>query len=117
LGRESNCLLEDWVPMARAQRHFLPGYAWHITHRCHKKEYLLKFAKDRRRWFYWLFETKKRYGLRVLNYKVTSNHFPLLVLDNKEQMAASKCPRIVEIIDEIPKTATGKVLRRNLRQT
>ncbi len=34
----------------------------------------------------------------------------------REQMAAYKCPRIVEIIDEIPKTATGKVLRRNLRQ-
>ena len=26
-------------------------------------------------------------------------------------------PRILEIIDEIPKTAKGKVLRRNLRQT
>ncbi|MGA2403881.1 MAG: transposase, partial [Syntrophobacteraceae bacterium] len=27
--------------MPRAKRHFLPGYAWHITHRCHKKEFLL----------------------------------------------------------------------------
>ena len=35
----------------------------------------------------------------------------------KEQMAASKCLRIVEVIDEIPKTATGKALRGNLRQT
>jgi len=26
-------------------------------------------------------------------------------------------PRILEIVDEIPKTAAGKVLRRNLRQT
>jgi len=23
---------------------------WHITHRCHKKEFLLKFAIDRERW-------------------------------------------------------------------
>ncbi len=26
--------------MPRAQRHYLPGYIWHITHRCHKKEFL-----------------------------------------------------------------------------
>lgn len=29
--------------MARAKRHYIPGYVWHITHRCHKKEFLLKF--------------------------------------------------------------------------
>ncbi|MCP4023421.1 MAG: transposase, partial [Desulfobacteraceae bacterium] len=28
--------------MARANRHFIPGYIWHITHRRHKKEFLLK---------------------------------------------------------------------------
>ena len=36
--------------MPRARRHFIPGYIWHITHRCHKKEFLLRFAKDRQRW-------------------------------------------------------------------
>ena len=30
--------------MARAKRHFIPGQIWHITHRCHKREFLLKFA-------------------------------------------------------------------------
>jgi long-chain acyl-CoA synthetase len=34
----------------------------------------------------------------------------------KERMAAYKYPRMVEIIDEVPKTATGKILRRELRQ-
>jgi hypothetical protein len=29
--------------MPRANRHFLPGYVWHITHRCHRKNFLLKF--------------------------------------------------------------------------
>ena len=24
--------------MLRAHRHFLPGYVWHITHRCHKNK-------------------------------------------------------------------------------
>jgi len=33
----------------------------------------------------------------------------------KERMAAYKYPRLVEIIDEVPKTVTGKVLRRELR--
>jgi len=67
--------------MARAKRHYLPGHVWHITHRCHKKEFLLKFARDRRRWLQWLFEAKKRYGLCILNYTVTSNHIHLLVVD------------------------------------
>jgi REP-associated tyrosine transposase len=68
--------------MPRANRHYLPGYVWHITHRCHKKEFLLKFARDRRLWLQWLFEARKRYGLSVLNYAVTSNHVHLLVRDN-----------------------------------
>ena len=33
----------------------------------------------------WLFEAKKRYGLSVLNYTVTSNHIHLLVRDNGER--------------------------------
>jgi long-chain acyl-CoA synthetase len=33
----------------------------------------------------------------------------------KDRMAAYKYPRQVEVIDEIPKTATGKILRRELR--
>ncbi len=68
--------------MARANRHHIPGQVWHITHRCHKKEFLLKFARDRRRSLSWLFEAKKRFGLKILNYVVTSNHIHLLVVDN-----------------------------------
>jgi len=69
--------------MARAKRHYIPGYVWHITHRCHKREFLLKFSRDRRRWIEWLYQAKKRYnGLSVLNYMVTSNHIHLLAFDN-----------------------------------
>jgi len=67
--------------MPRANRHFQPGHVWHVTHRCHKKEFLLKFARDRDCWRHWLFEAKKRYGLCVLNYIITSNHIHLLVRD------------------------------------
>jgi len=71
--------------MPRAHRHYIPGCVWHITHRCHKQEFLLKFEKDRKRWRHWLFEAKKRYGLCVLNYIVTSNHTHLLVVDTGEE--------------------------------
>ena len=33
----------------------------------------------------------------------------------KERMAAYKYPREIEFIDELPKTVTGKILRRELR--
>ena len=77
--------------MARAKRHFLPGHVWHLTHRCHKKEFLLKLVKDRQRWLYWLFQAKKRYGLRILDYIVTSNHIHLVVVDggHRETIARS----------------------------
>jgi len=38
-----------------------------------------------------------------------------LIRYGKENMAAYKYPRLVEIVDELPKTATGKILRRHLR--
>ena len=34
----------------------------------------------------------------------------------KERLAAYKCPRIVEVMDDLPKTVTGKILRRELRK-
>ena len=33
----------------------------------------------------------------------------------KERMAAYKYPRSVEIVDQIPKTVTGKILRKDSR--
>lgn len=38
-----------------------------------------------------------------------------LIAYAKENMAAYKYPRTVELIDELPKTTTGKILRRELR--
>ena len=71
--------------MARAKRHYIPGYIWHITHRCHKREFLLKFSKDRHRYLQWLYQARKRYGLTLLDYMVTSNHVHLLVLDDGDR--------------------------------
>jgi putative transposase len=80
--------------MARANRHYIPGCVWHITHRCHKQEFLLRFAKDRSRYRYWLFEAKKRYGLKILDYIVTSNHVHLLVFDSAQDVI----PKSIQLI-------------------
>ena len=49
--------------MPRANRYSLPGYVWHLTQRCHRKQFLLKFARDRRAWMGWLYAARRRYGL------------------------------------------------------
>ncbi len=71
--------------MPRANRYFIPGYVWHITHRCHKKKFLLGFGRDRQVWIKWLFEARKRYDLEILNYTVTSNHVHLLVYNGPDR--------------------------------
>jgi putative transposase len=68
--------------MPGANRNYVPGYVWHITYRSHNKEFLLKFNRDKDNWIKWLFEAKKRYGLCILNFMVTSNHIHLMVFDN-----------------------------------
>jgi len=86
--------------MPRANRHFLPGYVWHIAQplrevhlfKLFKPKASIKdfpFARDRRRYLHRLFEAKKRFGLCVLDYIVTSNHVHLVVTDtgsNAESM-------------------------------
>jgi len=49
------------------------------------REFLLKFSKDRHRYLQWLYQAKKRYGLTILNYMITSNHVHLLVVDDGER--------------------------------
>ena len=69
--------------MPRANRYYAPGYVWHITHRCHNRDFLLQFSCDRDNYRRWLFEARKRFGLCLLNYMITSNHVHLLVVDNE----------------------------------
>ncbi len=69
--------------MPRAYRNYIPGQIWHITHRCHDKEPLLGFERDRQNWINWLSLARERFSLQVLNYIVTSNHIHLLVMDEE----------------------------------
>ncbi|MBD3418498.1 MAG: transposase [Chitinivibrionales bacterium] len=64
--------------MPRAKRFFLPGFIYHITHRCHNRQYLLKYAYEKRRWMTWLSASIEKYDLSVLGYCVTDNHIHLL---------------------------------------
>lgn len=82
------------IPMPRANRISCAGYVWHITHRCHQKEFLLGHIRDRQRWRDWLLEAKRRYGLSALNYIATSNHIHLLCLDQGH----SEIPRSMQLV-------------------
>jgi len=77
-----NRLLIKRHKMARAHRHYLPGYIWHITQRCHKKEFLLRFKCYKKRWMYWLYIAKQKFHISIFNYMVTSNHIHLLALSD-----------------------------------
>ena len=83
--------------MARAKRHYISGYLWHITHRCHKRKFLLKFSKDRHRYLQWLYQARKRYGLCILNYMVNSNHIHLLVADAADRGTVARRASAEEI--------------------
>jgi putative transposase len=78
--------------MPRGNRYRLAGHVWHLTQRCHRKQFLLQFARDRRAWMKWLYESRRRFGLSVLNYQVTSNHVHLLVLDRGGDEIARSMP-------------------------
>jgi putative transposase len=94
--------------MPRANRYFMPGFVWHhqigMRHEARGNSserelrsvsqsleggILLRFARDRRRYLHWVFEARKRFGLSVLNYMVTSNHIHLLVKDTGSNIAES----------------------------
>jgi REP element-mobilizing transposase RayT len=55
---------------------------------------LTEIGNGQKRWWYWLFDAKKRSGLSVLNYVVTSNHIHLLVRDRGHGEIAKSMPLI-----------------------
>ena len=81
--------------MPRANRCFLPGYVWHITHRCHKREFLLKFARTRQRYLHWLYQARKRFPVEVLNYTVTSNHVHLIL---RNRGGKNEIPAMIQLV-------------------
>ena len=65
--------------MPRANRYFLPGKLYHLTHRCHDRQFLFKFAKDRNRYRQIMWESLDHFAVEVFSYCLTSNHTHFLV--------------------------------------
>jgi putative transposase len=55
------------------------GGVFHLTHRCHNRAFLLKFARDRDAYQDLVREHLKCFDVSLLDYCVTSNHVHLLV--------------------------------------
>jgi len=70
------------------------GGVFHLTHRCHNRAFLLKFACDRDAYRTKLWEHLRRFDLSVLGYCLTSNHVHLLV-DAVERLEVSGLMREV----------------------
>lgn len=65
--------------MPRANRYVVPGNVYHLTHRCHDREFLFKFARDRDSYRQLLWRSLREFPVSVFAYCLTSNHTHLLV--------------------------------------
>ena len=61
------------------------GGVFHLTHRCHNRAFLLKFARDRNAYRARLREHLHQFDMALLDYCLTSNHVHLLV-DAEERL-------------------------------
>ena len=82
--------------MPRAHRHYLPGHIWHITHRCHNRQFLFKNSETRIEWLSRLKVGVERFQIAVLDYIVTCNHIHLLVQDSSIPNAIAKCMQLTQ---------------------
>lgn len=65
--------------MPRATRYLLPGYTYHLTHRCHDRQWLLRFGRDRDAYQEWLRLAARRYRVPIYGYCITSSHVHVVV--------------------------------------
>jgi putative transposase len=69
--------------MPRANRYTFDGQICHVTHRCHDRAFLLKFARDRNAYRTRLREALHRHDVQLLSYAITSNHVHLLAVSDR----------------------------------
>jgi putative transposase len=65
--------------MGRANRLGVEGGIFHLTHRCHNRAFLLKFARDRDAYRAKMREVLAKFEISLLDYCLTSNHVHLLI--------------------------------------
>jgi putative transposase len=66
--------------MPRANRYILPGYVYHLTHRCHNRKFLLRCRLDRIEYCSRLRHAARKYRISLFGYCITCNHVHLLVM-------------------------------------
>jgi REP-associated tyrosine transposase len=81
--------------MARANQLRIDGGVFHVTHRCHNRTFLLKFARDRDAYRRTLREELRQFDIAILDYTITCNHVHLLI-DTVERSALSGFMQVVE---------------------
>ena len=58
--------------MPRANRYFGPGKLYHLTPRCHNRQFLCKFARDRDQYRQLLWRTVQEFPVMVVAYGISS---------------------------------------------
>jgi REP-associated tyrosine transposase len=96
--------------MARANRLRGDGGVFHLTHRCHNRAFLLKFARDREAYRALVREHLQSFDVALLDYCVTSNHVHLLV-DASERLEVSGFMR--EVASEFARAYNQRKHRMN----
>jgi putative transposase len=69
--------------MPRANRYILPGYVYHLTHRCHNRKFLLRFRLDRIEYLSRLRRAAAKHRITLLTFCITCNHVHLLAMCNR----------------------------------
>ena len=64
--------------MPRANRCIQTGCLYHLTHRCHNRKFLFRFAVTRNQYRARLRDAVRQFRVNLLNYCITSNHTHLL---------------------------------------
>ena len=65
--------------MTRSNRYILPGYIYHLTHRCHNRKFLLKCRLDRTEYNSRLRDAVRNHHISLLDFTIISNHVHLAV--------------------------------------
>ena len=74
--------------MPRASNYLLQGYTYHLTQRCHDRQFLLRVAKERDIYREWLRAGVGRHQVPVYGFCITTNHVHVIVhADHVEAVA------------------------------
>lgn len=93
--------------MPRANDYLLEGHTYHLTHRCHDRRFLLKFARDRNVYREWIREGVKRHRVPLYGFCITGNHVHLLAQADR-----------VEDVSQLVHLAAGATAKQfNLRKS